>query len=97
MTKPRITPHGASKGDFIAGKGRNLVSKIHRKTKSDETPVYRKFSGQIFRLHSFRPSIREANWEMGEYKENFFIRKVRLPGNKGYVIYVRDKRARRGQ
>ena len=93
----KLTPHGASAGSHVAAKGRNLISRIRRDDTKDEIPTYRKFDGQVFRLHSFRPTIKEANYEMEEYKENFYIRKVRRPGNKGYVIYLRDKRNRRGQ
>jgi hypothetical protein len=94
----RATPHGSSSGNHIAAKGRNLISRIRRDDKKEhEVPNYRKFDGQVFRILTYQPTIKEANYYVEEYKENFFIRKVRLPGNRGYVIYVREKGARRGQ
>jgi hypothetical protein len=89
----RQTPHGANKGDHIAARGRNLVSRIRKG--HEGTPAYRKFNGQVFRLETIQPSIREANWWIEEYKEHFFIRKVKT--STGYAVYVREKTKRRGQ
>lgn len=95
----RASPHGAEKGDHIASRGRNLVSRLHKMYEG--IPAYRKFNGQVFRLQTIQPSIKEANYFIEEYKDNFFIRKVRVLRNGGshrdYAVYVRSKSARRGQ
>jgi hypothetical protein len=93
----RITPHGSKRGEYVAARGRNLTSKLHGKPSGVEVNRYRKFGDQVFHLQTIKPSMREANWFVSEYKENFYIRKWRIPGNRGYAIYVRSKSSRRGQ
>jgi hypothetical protein len=90
----RITPHGASKGDHISSHGRDLITKIRRG--HEGMPVYRKFNEMVFRLHTHKASIHEANLWIEDHKNDFYIRKVRGPGG-FYAIYVRRKNSRRGQ
>ena len=95
----KVTAHGSQKGDFLAARGRNCRPRIHRSCENSNAPVYRKFDGKIFRLMTIQSSIRQANYFIEEYRENFFVRKVRFqekPGVNYYAIYVRNKKARRG-
>jgi hypothetical protein len=59
-----------------------------------EQPKHRVFNGMKFRLEGYFPSIKEADYFLSEYKENFYTRKVRLPGRMGYLVYVCEKRRR---
>jgi hypothetical protein len=62
---------------------------------SVKVPHNREFGGKTFRLFSFETSMRNVHQEMDDRKEHFFMRFIRLPNNKGYVVYVRDKKIRR--
>ena len=57
-----------------------------------EQPKHRVFDGMKFRLEGYFPSTREANYHLSEFKENYYTRKVKFPGMRGYLIYVREKR-----
>lgn len=63
----------------------------HRAMEEGENPRSRIFDGMRFRLEGWFPSIRSANYFLSEYKEDFYNRKVRLPGRQGYLVYVCEK------
>ena len=57
-------------------------------------PRTRVFNGMKFRLEGYFPSIKEANYYLSEYKENFYTRKAKSPVERGYLVYVCEKRRR---
>jgi hypothetical protein len=70
------------------------TTKIRIGDGSIKVPYNREFDNKTYHFFTYECSMGGVHQEMDDRKEQFYIRVLKIPNNKGYVVYVRDKKTR---